>query len=131
MRGATARMRAAAVAAAAMLALAGCGGTSEDAGTDASAPPADATVVEVSAVEYGYTATPASVDAGTITFELTNDGGMSHDLVLEEDPGGSTAVIGPGETDAFTVDLEPGTYTLYCSVGNHRALGMEMVLVVE
>ncbi|WP_084830063.1 cupredoxin domain-containing protein [Demequina rhizosphaerae] len=130
MRDTRSRVRAGAVAAAVALALTGCGGSSEDSGTGASSPPADATVIEVSAVEYAYTATPAEVSAGTITFELTNDGAMSHDLVLEEDPGGSTAVIGPGETDSFTVDLEPGSYTLYCSVGNHRALGMEMVLVV-
>ncbi|WP_062521855.1 cupredoxin domain-containing protein [Demequina silvatica] len=131
MRGATTRaLRGAAVVAAVALALAGCGGSDTDAPSVTSPQPADATVVEVSAVEYGYTASATEIDAGSITFELTNDGEMSHDLVLDGDPGGATAVIGPGETDRFTVDLEPGSYTLYCSVGNHRALGMVLTITV-
>jgi uncharacterized cupredoxin-like copper-binding protein len=56
---------------------------------------------------------------------------MEHDLVLEGGPGGGTDIIGPGETASLSVTLEPGSYTLYCSVGNHRALGMEIEITVE
>jgi plastocyanin len=28
------------------------------------------------------------------------------------------------------VDLEPGTYVLYCSIMNHRAQGMEVTITV-
>ena len=70
--------------------------------------------------------------AGTYTFDFTNVGSMQHDLRIE---GGGlddgTAVIGPGETDSVTVTLEPGTYTIYCSVGNHRAQGMEVEITVS
>ena len=51
---------------------------------------------------------------------------MGHNLVLEGVDGASTAIISPGETASFTVTLEAGDYTLYCSVGNHRAQGMEV-----
>ncbi len=126
------------------LALAGCtGGATDDttpatttsAGTS-SAPTGEsagteATVVEVSAFEFGYAVSTTEVPAGTVTFELRNDGGTDHDLVLEGGPGGSTAAIGPQETDTLTVELEPGTYTLYCSIGNHRGLGMEFEIIVS
>ena len=38
--------------------------------------------------------------------------------------------IGPGESTTFRVTLEPGTYVFYCSVGNHRAMGMEVTVTV-
>lgn len=111
--------------------LAACGGADpEETADPGTSPPADATVVEVSAVEFGYSASATQVPAGTVAFELTNDGEMGHDLVLEGGPGGATAVIGSGETATLTVELEPGTYALYCSVSNHRALGMEFEITV-
>ncbi|WP_062292940.1 cupredoxin domain-containing protein [Demequina phytophila] len=131
MRGAMSRALRGSVVVGALLALAACGGSDTDAPSVTSPQPADATVVEVSAVEYAFTASETEIDAGSITFELTNEGEMSHDLVLDGDPGGATSVIGPDETDRFTVDLEPGDYTLYCSVGNHRALGMVLTITVS
>ena len=67
-----------------------------------------------------------TIDApGTYTFEATNDGGVDHALEIE----GSgieeeTETIGPGESASVTVDLESGTYEMYCPIGNHRDLGM-------
>ncbi|MDN4478609.1 cupredoxin domain-containing protein [Demequina sp. SYSU T00039] len=92
--------------------------------------PVTSTSVDVSAFEYGYTASTDTVPAGEVTFTLLNTGGMAHDLVIEGVDGAATAIIGPTETDAFTVTLEPGTYTLYCSVGTHRDLGMELEITV-
>lgn len=92
---------------------------------------AESAVVEVSAVEFTYIVSTTEVPAGTVVFELRNDGGADHDLVLEGGPGGATAVIGPQETATLSVDLDPGTYTLYCSIGNHRALGMEFQITVS
>ena len=88
-------------------------------------------MVSVSAFEYGYElVTPTT--AGTYTFELVNDGSMQHDLVIEGgDAAGATAILTPGGSDAFTVTLEPGTYTLYCSVAGHRAQGMELTFTVS
>jgi len=108
--------------------VAGCGGS--DSADESGSAASGESVVEISGVEYAYATATSSVAAGEVTFELTNDGTMGHDLVLDE-PSGSTDVIEPGETDSFTVTLEPGVYTLYCSVGNHRALGMEIEITVE
>lgn len=135
-------MRAVALGAAAGLALGGC---SSDAGT-----PLDSEVgtdteetstvdseeaamtMPVTGFEYGYDLGSTEIAAGTYTFDFSNVGSMQHDLRIE---GGGlddgTAVIGPGETDSLTVTLEPGTYTIYCSVGNHRAQGMEVEITVS
>ena len=112
--------------------LSACGGSTPEETESSSAPPAgDATVVTVSATEYAYEFSTTDIPAGAVAFELTNDGSMTHDLVLEGGPGGGTDVIGAGETATLNVTLEPGTYTLYCSVGNHRAQGMEIEITVS
>jgi plastocyanin len=70
--------------------------------------------------------------AGEYEIEFVNDGGASHDVRVERD-GEDVAqsdVIPPGETTTFTVALEPGEYVFYCSVGNHRSMGMETTVTV-
>ncbi|MFW7415570.1 cupredoxin domain-containing protein [Demequina sp. SO4-18] len=140
----TRKIAAAVVATCTGLALSACASTGNDdvvdlgTGNNAPAAPPDSTgdsqqqalSIPVSAFDYGYELV-APVDAGTYTFELTNDGDMQHDLVIEgQGVSGGTAIIGSGATDSFTVDLEPGTYTLYCSVGTHRSQGMEFTFTV-
>jgi uncharacterized cupredoxin-like copper-binding protein len=36
----------------------------------------------------------------------------------------------PGESATLDVDLQPGTYTVYCPVADHRGRGMEVTLSV-
>lgn len=69
----------------------------------------------------------------TVTIDLSVQSG-SHDFVIDEFNTRSQ-IIGSGQTDSitFTVpeDVAPGTtYDYYCSVGNHRQLGMEGQLVI-
>ena len=73
-----------------------------------------------------------SISAGTYTIEVTNDGSGTHDFVVERDGNdvAGTDSIGPGSSASLTVDLEPGEYVFYCSVGNHRAMGMEVAVTV-
>ena len=106
--------------------MAACSGETETPSASTTPPAADATVIAVSGVDFSYELSETPSAAGTYTFELTNDGSMGHNLVLEGVDGASTAIIGPGETASFTVTLEAGDYTLFCSVGNHRAQGMEV-----
>ena len=39
--------------------------------------------------------------------------------------------IEPGGTAQLAVDLQPGTYEMYCAIGNHRELGMDGTVTVD
>ena len=64
-----------------------------------------------------------------VTF--TSDSGL-HDFVIDEIKGAKTAQLqgGKSETIEFVADKK-GSFKYYCSVGNHRAMGMEGTFVVE
>ncbi|SFL33336.1 cupredoxin domain-containing protein [Geodermatophilus ruber] len=69
---------------------------------------------------------------GTYSVEVTNEGSATHDLVVERDGQevAATDSIAPGQSATLTVTLEPGDYVFYCSIGNHRAMGMEAPVTV-
>jgi uncharacterized cupredoxin-like copper-binding protein len=75
---------------------------------------------------------PATVPAGSIVFDIVNAGTMEHGFEIEG--AGVEEVLEPtlqpGETGTLEVNLEPGTYTVYCPVDDHRASGMEIELTV-
>ena len=74
-----------------------------------------------------------TLKAGTYTFVVKNAGQVPHDLAIE---GGTvagpkqTALIKPGGQATLKVSLKAGSYTLYCTVTGHRALGMVAKLAV-
>jgi plastocyanin len=39
--------------------------------------------------------------------------------------------VGSGATTAARIDLQPGTYTFYCTIDDHRKQGMEGTLVIR
>lgn len=88
--------------------------------------------VEVSLVEYEINM-PTTLPAGHTIFRVTNDGTMEHNLEVEGQ--GSEDVfpqnLQPGETQTMEVDLQEGSYVVYCPVGDHRSRGMEVDLTVE
>lgn len=84
------------------------------------------------AKEYSFEPSNLSVKKGqTVKLILVNKGNISHDFAIEGTDI-KTQMVGPGDnvTIEFTID-EAGTYTFYCSLSNHRALGMEGELIVE
>ncbi|HZH22824.1 MAG TPA: cupredoxin domain-containing protein [Geodermatophilus sp.] len=112
--------------------------SSAEASTPAPAPasssPAEAEseTVAVTEGEMFIELSEDSFTAGTYTFEVTNTGDMPHDFVIEEagsDVAG-TEVLQPGESTTLEVELTPGDYVFYCSVGAHRAAGMEEPVTV-
>lgn len=91
--------------------------------------------LEIEASNFEYSVESISASAGeTVTVTMTSTEGM-HDFVIDE-LGVQSEVIQAGEETTFTIeipeDAEVGTeYAFYCSIGNHRAMGMEGTLVIE
>ena len=128
----------------ASFALAACGGDDDDDTTAASESTAETTSTEdqassgggetIAISESDYKLDPSDVDAksGTVTFELTNDGDTEHNLEVEGNGVEEESdTIAPGDSTSFSVDLEPGTYEIYCAIDGHKDLGMEGELTVN
>ena len=87
--------------------------------------------ITIEAEEYSFSTEGISVKKGEkVRLTLVNNGRMSHDFVVD-DTDIATSLAGPGKSVSveFTIE-EAGSYTFYCSVGNHRAMGMEGTLEV-
>ena len=114
------------------LVVAACG-DDEKSATETQPAETAAETVAVSETEFALDpANPRIDQAGTVTFEVSNDGKAVHALEVEA-PGGEveTGSIQPGESATLTADLDqPGSYEWYCPVGNHRDLGMEGEITV-
>ena len=80
---------------------------------------------------FKYDVDTMTVKAGdTVKVTFMSEGG-THDFVIDE-LNVKTKVLKSGEKEVITfVADKAGTYTFYCSVGNHRAMGMEGTLIVE
>lgn len=89
--------------------------------------------VQVVAKEYSFSLSRLHVQAGTATIELQNLGEDPHDLRLQRAGARHIAGLGtvaPGDIADLTLKLAPGRYSLWCSIANHRQLGMHATLVV-
>lgn len=73
-----------------------------------------------------------SVPAGEVVFELTNDSDHDHGFAITGNDVDETLVdqVEPGSTTEASIELEPGTYTVWCPIGDHRDQGMEAELTV-
>jgi Copper binding proteins, plastocyanin/azurin family len=92
------------------------------------------TRVRVVAEEYDLTLSRGSVPNKKVRITLVNSGGLSHNLRLRKNGGTRTFRIPatqPGERTTRTFRLSPGRYRVWCSIGNHRALGMQATLRVR
>lgn len=88
--------------------------------------------VEVTAVDIDFSGNEFTAQAGTVRFVYRNDGQINHTLVIEGVPAFDTLEVNrKGDTDEGTVELEPGTYTIFCDVPGHRRAGMEAKLLVR
>jgi hypothetical protein len=105
--------------------------TEGDDTTTEGTPPAEGAAVEVVLTEFTIDM-PDSVPAGNVSFDIANSGTMAHNFEVEgqgieesldED-------LDPNQAETLTVELAPGTYTVYCPIGNHREQGMEVEVEV-
>jgi plastocyanin len=91
--------------------------------------------VQVVAKEFRLLPSRYVLQAGPTIVELVNAGEDPHDLALRRlVPGGRTIrmhVVQPGQVARMSVDLRKGRYDVWCTVANHRSLGMRARLVVR
>ncbi len=113
--------------------------------------PAVATTVDVALVEFAVNLAQDTADAGTLTFNVSNDGTEDHtfrviktDLALDALPKANGLVdeaqldvvaniqqLAAGETQQVSPDLEAGSYVLICNIPGHYDLGMRAAFTVE
>lgn len=135
------------VAALAVPGLAACGGGDDDNENTSAATAPATTTAPVGGGGGGSTvdiSTPAGSDlafdqkdvsakAGSLTIDYDNKQALQHDVKVEDSSGkelGGTDLVSSGTATA-TVNLQPGTYTFFCSVPGHREAGMEGTLTVK
>src|SRR3954447_8470758 len=90
--------------------------------------------VQVVAKEFSFGLSRVSVKAGPAVIELANFGQDPHDLRLQRLGARHIAGLGavaPGQRGELSLRLPPGRYSLWCSVANHRRLGMRATLVAR
>ena len=100
----------------------------------ASVPPPPPARVQVVAREFTLGLSRRTVKVGPAIIELANFGEDAHDLRMQR-VGGTRVYTWPiaqsGGVEDKTVRLLRGRYRLWCSVANHRALGMAATLIVK
>jgi uncharacterized cupredoxin-like copper-binding protein len=103
------------------------------AGTPAQRTPAAPTAVSAKLSEWKVELSQGTITSGSVTFTVTNAGTIPHAFEVEgQGIERETAVIQPGSSGTLTLTLKPGTYDVYCPVGedSHKKLGMETHLRV-
>lgn len=90
--------------------------------------------LQVVAKEYSFALSRQSVKAGPAVIELANFGQDPHDLRVQRVGSrhvAGTPVVAPGDRAELTLKLLRGRYSVWCSIANHRRLGMRATLVVR
>jgi plastocyanin len=109
-----------------------------------STPEPEANAVSVTANDhtnpYGYAPSRKTVRSGELTVQLINAGEDEHNMDMEKvGPGNSpegpivvaVSAASKGASTPATVDVEPGTYRMWCTLPGHAANGMETTITVE
>ncbi len=83
------------------------------------------------ASNYSYSPSTITVKRGeTVKITVQNTNG-THDLVIDEYDVDTSLLNAGGQTTVTFIADRAGTFEYYCSVGNHRAMGMRGNLIVE
>jgi plastocyanin len=119
----------------AVLGLVACGGDDKGGGGGTAVTFGKSQPVQVKGQEYKFD--PGNIvvtgGGGPTQIEFENAGSLAHNLRVEKggaDVGGTDTFQG-GETKTANVDLQPGVYTIVCTVGDHAQLGMKGKLTVK
>jgi plastocyanin len=88
---------------------------------------------------YTYRPSHSTVKAGELTVQLINKGEDEHNMDMEkvgpgDSPEGAIVVAvsaaSKGASTPTTVDVEPGTYRMWCTLPGHAEKGMETTITV-
>ncbi|MCA1666191.1 MAG: cupredoxin domain-containing protein [Thermomicrobia bacterium] len=121
---------------------AAAGGSAVAGGSDQPAPAA-ADAINFIEKEFSIAMDKSTIKAGSITFNVKNNGATPHTLGVtkESDSSKGAGITGPvikesgtidsGKTATLAVDLQPGTYNIVCTIPGHAQLGMIMTLTVQ
>lgn len=90
------------------------------------------TEITVTGNEYSYNPASITVKRGErIKLTFINAGTIVHNLVIDE-LNVKTKMIEPGKSNTIEFTVEGNsTLVFYCSIGNHKALGMKGELKIE
>jgi len=118
------------------------GGGAATGGSD-QPPPAGDTAINFVEKDFAIAMDKSTIKAGSITFNIKNNGPSPHNIGItkEADSSKGGGITGPvikdsdtldtGKTTTITVDLQPGSYNVVCTVPGHVQLGMIMKLTVQ
>jgi uncharacterized cupredoxin-like copper-binding protein len=107
--------------------------------------------------QWAVTPTAATISAGSVTFNVTNNGNIPHEFVvlrtdtpasaikvgsfenesdrIDEDHAGTnvgeTGDLEAGASKALTISLTPGHYVFVCNLPSHYRLGMHFGFIVS
>jgi uncharacterized cupredoxin-like copper-binding protein len=92
------------------------------------------TDVQATLKEWAIDLSQSEVPAGKVRFTVTNNGMMRHNFTIQGTSGdiGQTPIFSSSDgAQTLEVDLQPGTYTIICSLPGHAARGQKTQLVVK
>jgi len=95
---------------------------------------ATSSAVQASGREYRISLSRSRIQPGKLRLEFVNFGEDDHDLALRRVGSSSVQNVGlthPGGRSIGRYKVRSGTYTLWCTISNHRALGMRATLKVK
>ena len=107
--------------------------------------------IEATLTEFEVTLSATSAPAGTVTFNVTNDGTQTHEFVVikTDTPAADLPVedsvvpedqvevvdeiedLEAGASEELPVELEAGHYVIICNVAGHYSSGMHADFTVE
>ncbi len=117
-------------------------------GTPVAVAVGDVNGVSGPAMSMTMTAAPTSAPAGPVTFTLTNNGSIDHEMVVlktdtpvdqlvvtdgkvsEDTSAGEVPELAAGKSKSVTLDLTAGNYVLVCNIKDHYTMGMRAPFTV-
>lgn len=91
------------------------------------------TAVQAQGREYRISLSRAKIKQGTLRLEFANFGEDDHDLAIRRKGNRYVRNVGrtaPGKRNVLRFKARKGTYTLWCTLSDHKAKGMQTKLKV-